>query len=106
MPRSVETRESFSFAHQCHIVAAGEKYNASHYGSNLWDLRSKSAEIVHATGEPTASWSGNFLSKQSIASFINLFATDATSPRTVKAAKFALWPDLHQEILDPTCPTK
>ena len=33
----------------CDIVAAGDKYNASQYGSNLWDLRSKSAEIVHAS---------------------------------------------------------
>ena len=32
MPRSVKTRESFSFAHPCNIVAAGDKYNASQYG--------------------------------------------------------------------------
>ena len=51
-------------------------------------------------GEPTSSWSGNFLSKQRIASLINLFATDVTSPKTVKAAKFTLWPDLHRETLD------
>ena len=53
-------------------------------------------------GEPTSSWSGTFLSKQRIASLINLFATDVTSPKTVKAAKLTLWPDLHRETLDQT----
>ena len=83
-------------------MAAGDTYNASQYGSNLWDLRSKSAEIVHA------SWRTNIklvwkLPQQTETCFIDKpFATDVTSPKTVKAAKFTLWPDLHRETLDQT----
>ena len=32
-------------------------------------------------GEPTSSWSGTFLDKQRITSWIDLFATDVTSPK-------------------------
>ena len=43
---SCKIRETFNFAHPEEKLAAVEKYCCSMYGSNLWDLRSREAEMV------------------------------------------------------------
>ena len=43
---SVKIRETFEFAHPVEKICAGEKYCASMYGNNLWDLRSPEAKMI------------------------------------------------------------
>ena len=43
---AAKTREYFSFAHPLEILSATEKYCSSYYGSNLWNLRGKHAEML------------------------------------------------------------
>ena len=45
----VKTREFFDFAHPGEILKATQKYNSSHYGSCLWDLRGQAAEMLYAS---------------------------------------------------------
>ena len=43
--RSVKIRESFSFAHPTEQILAVTKYCFTAYGSNLWDLGSREAQM-------------------------------------------------------------
>ena len=43
---SVKVREAFHFAHPMEQIQATEKYCTAVYGSNLWDLRSKEANML------------------------------------------------------------
>ena len=43
---SVKIREYFEFAHPIEQISATEKYCTSMYGSNLWNLDSREAEMV------------------------------------------------------------
>ena len=42
---SVKIRESFSFAHPTEQILAVTKYCSAAYGSNLWDLGSREAQM-------------------------------------------------------------
>ena len=43
---SVKIRESFDFAHPAEQILAVSKYCSAVYGSNLWDLGSREAEML------------------------------------------------------------
>ena len=47
--KSVKTREMFNFAHPIEVLKAIDKYASCFYGSNLWDLGSREAEMLYAS---------------------------------------------------------
>ena len=46
---AVKIRETFNFAHPLEIINATEKYCSHFYGSNLYDLRGKSVNMLYAS---------------------------------------------------------
>ena len=86
--RSVKTREFFNFAHPEEIVTANQKYNDSFYGSQLWDLRNQSAEMIFASWRTNIKLVWN-LPRNTKSYFIeHLLAPQMISPRVSLLSRF------------------
>ena len=85
--RAVKVREQFSFAHPTEVVKATDKYCNDFYGSNFYDLRGNSAEMLYG------SWRTNLkliwgLPRSCKTYFLDYVATEVTPPNVALLARF------------------
>ena len=53
---AVKVKESFSFAHPKEVLNAVQKYCTSFHGSNLFDLRGSTAQMIYASWQTNVKW--------------------------------------------------
>ena len=84
---AVKLRECFSFAHPEEIIFATEKYASSFYGSNLWDLQCRTAEMVYASWRTSVKFAWNLLLTCK-SMFIDFLAPSAIKPEVSLLSRF------------------
>ena len=86
--KAVKTRESFQFAHPEEVILATEKYCTNFYGSQLWMLRSETAEMIYASWRTNLKLIWN-LPRNCKNYFIgSLLAPEVTPPRVSLLCRF------------------
>ena len=76
---AINTREIFNFAHPVEVIEATEKYSSNFYGSNLWDLRSKEAEMLSASWRTSVKMAWG-LPGETKTMFIDFLSPNTVSP--------------------------
>ena len=97
---TVRTREFFGFAHPIEIINATDKYCCSHYGSNLWGLRSDAAEMLYSSWRTNVKLSWN-IPRNCHSYFINaLLAPHTVSPKISLMYRFHKF--FHSLLISPS----